>query len=195
MPVTLQSLGTIVLASQSQARLELLKSLKLNVIVRPTHSEETSTQTQPGNVVQELAFRKLTAYMESPDYNPRIPAVAADTLIWFENTLMGKAHSPEEARRQISRLSGNTHTVFSGFALYIDGKTYQGFDSTLVTFRKIGQPELDNYIAGGQWKGAAGSYRLDGQAGTFISCVQGSRNTVTGLPLERISDIIKTLRS
>ena len=72
---------------------------------------------------------------------------------------------------------------------------YNGYDSTDVTFREIGDAELDEYIAGGSWKGAAGSYHIHGGADAFIERTRGSIATVIGLPLEKISDIIRILRN
>ena len=131
------------------------------------------------------------------EYEPcvvMLPALACDTLLWFDGKLIGKAHSEEEARAQLKMLSGKTHQVYSGYSLFIDGKLYEGYDHTDVTFCNITNKMLDNYIASMEWKGAAGSYRIGGLADTFISNVKGSVSTVVGLPLERISDIIKALR-
>ncbi len=189
----MEGIKTIVLASASPARKKLLEEQGLNVIVRPTGCNEDCNLTDPAAVVTELASRKLKARMESADFDPSLPALACDTLISLDGQLIGKAHSEEEARNQIRAFSSKTHTVFSGYALYIDGTVFSGFDSTDVTFREIGETELDEYIAGGSWKGAAGSYHIHTDADRFIERTQGSTATVIGLPLEKISDIIRIL--
>lgn len=189
----MDGIKTIVLASASPARKRLLEEQGLNVLVRPTGCSEDCNLTDPSAVVTELASRKLRAWMDSPDFDSTLPALACDTLISLDGKLIGKAHSEAEARNQIRAFSANTHTVFSGYALYIDGRVFSGFDSTDVTFREIREPELDEYIAGGSWKGAAGSYHIHGSADKFIERTQGSIATVIGLPLEKISDIIRIL--
>ena len=191
----MDGIKTIVLASASPARKRLLEEQGLNVLVRPTGCNEDCALTDPARVVTELAARKLKAWMQSPDFDPSLPALACDTLISLDGKLIGKAHSTEEARDQIRAFSSKTHTVFSGYALYIDGRVYNGYDSTDVTFRRIEDAELDEYIAGGSWKGAAGSYHIHGSADTFIDRTRGSIATVIGLPLEKISDIIRILRN
>ena len=189
----MDAIEKIVLASASPARRALLEEQGLDVLVRPTGCNEDCTLTDPGAVVTELARRKLQAYMDGPDFEEDLPALACDTLIALDGRLIGKAASAEEARAQIQAFSGRTHTVFSGYALYIGGKLYNGFDSTDVKFREIGRTELEDYIAGGSWKGAAGSYHIRGSADAFIERVDGSIATVIGLPLEKISDIIHSL--
>ncbi len=190
----MDAIEKIVLASASPARRALLEEEGLTVLVRPTGCNEQCSLTDPASVVTELAARKLKACMDSADFDSTLPALACDTLIALDGRLIGKAASEVEARGQILAFSGRTHTVFSGYALYLDGKVFNGFDSTDVTFRKIGDAELENYIKGGSWKGAAGSYHIRGSADAFIERVDGSIATVIGLPLEKISDIIKTLR-
>lgn len=185
---------TIVLASKSPARLRLLEENGYKVIVCPTGCDETTDKTLPGPVVQDLASSKMAAYRSGPDFRKDLPALACDTLLWFKNSLIGKASSEEDARAQLTMLSGKTHSVYSGYSLLIDGKLYEGFDFTDVTFSNISNKMLDDYIASMEWKGAAGSYRIGGKADMFISGVKGSTSTVVGLPLEKISDIIKALR-
>ncbi len=189
----MDGIKTIVLASASPARKRLLEEQGLQVLVRPTGCNEDCTLTDPAQVVTELASRKLKAWTDSPGFDPALPALACDTLISLDGKLIGKAHSEQEARDQIRAFSGKTHKVFSGYALYMDGSVYTGYDSTDVTFRKIGDAELDEYISGGSWKGAAGSYHIHGGADAFIERTQGSIATVIGLPLEKISDIIRLL--
>lgn len=182
------------LASQSPARLGILKEEGLEVGVFPTYCNEDHNLENPQDVVQELSKRKLESFMKSDNFNPNIPSLACDTLLWFDNMLIGKAHSDDMAYEQIRMLSGKTHRVYTGYALYIDSKIYNGFDFSDVTFKEISPKALELYIASGEWKGAAGSYHVDGLASKFIARVQGDTSTVKGLPLLFVSDIIKTLR-
>jgi len=185
---------TIVLASKSPARLRLLEENGFDVITCPTDCDEHITKALPGDVVRDLASRKMASYRASSQYREDLPALACDTLLWFENSFIGKAASEEEARAQLMRLSGRTHQVYSGYSLFMDGHLYEGYDHTDVTFSDISNKMLDSYIESMEWKGAAGSYRIGGKADEFISNVKGYVSTVVGLPLERISDIIKALR-
>lgn len=182
------------LASQSPARRQILTEEGLKVNVYPTDCDESHNLVRPDEVVTTLASRKLESFMKSENFNPSIPAIACDTLLWFDNMLIGKAHSFEAAYEQIRMLSGKTHQVYSGYALFIDGKVFNGFDCSDVTFKRISPKALELYIASGEWKGAAGSYHVDGLASQFIARVDGDIATVKGLPLSVVSDIIKMLR-
>lgn len=186
-------ISEINLASQSPARFNLLKNQGLTVRAYPTMCNEDHSETEPEKVVELLASRKLKAYMDSENFNPEVPAIACDTLLWFENSLIGKAHSDDEAYEQIRRLSSKTHQVFSGYALYFGGKVFTGWDCADVTFKGISPKALELYIASHEWKGAAGSYHVDGLASHFIERVDGDISTVMGLPLSKVSDIIKLL--
>lgn len=188
-----QYMDSIVLASASPARRAILESQGLNVIVRPTDCNEDHGLALPGDVVTELASRKLDAYMKGPFFTAVLPAVACDTLIWFNGSFIGKPADRKGAEAQLKMLSGKTHEVYSGYALFIQNKVYRGFDRSEVTFENIGRQAIEQYLDSGQWMGAAGSYRIGGLADIFIKNVHGHASTVAGLPLETISDIIKAL--
>jgi len=179
------------LASQSPARLALLEKEGLIVHTFPQDCLEFTNETHPGKVVEALSFIKLDSFMKSKDFDPAVPAIACDTLLWFENKLIGKAHSDEEARVQISELSGKTHQVYSGYAFCYKGKIYQGYDSADVTFAPICDDKLRAYIDSQEWKGAAGSYHIYGKAVDFIEDISGDPATVIGLPLFKINSLLE----
>lgn len=178
------------LASQSPARKEVLENLGIKVRTFAQDIVEQTDKTKPDEVVQDLARQKLDAFMKSSNFDKDIPALACDTLIYFENSLIGKAHSDTQARKQISMFSGNTHQVYTGYALYYNNRTFYGSDCTDVTFRNISESELEKYIESKQWVGAAGSYHIQGLAKDFITQISGDINTVIGLPLLLLSEII-----
>lgn len=181
------------LASGSPARLEMLRNLEIEVYPFPQDCLEFTTETEPGKVVESLSKLKLDSFMKSPDFKPEIPALACDTLLWFENRFIGKAHSPEEAREQISSLAGKVHRVYSGYSICYKGKVYSGSDCAGVEFTQISEENLDKYIASNQWKGAAGSYHIFGMAVDFVKTVDGDVNTVIGLPLDKLTRRLATI--
>lgn len=183
----------IVLASQSPARLELLRNEGLIVYSLPQNCEEKTMETAPGKVVESLSGLKLDSYLKSKDFRKDIPALACDTLLWFEGELIGKAHSKEEAWNQISKLSGRIHQVYSGYSLYYRGQVYHGYDSADVTFSVLSDEKLKTYIDSEEWKGAAGSYHIYGKAVDFIEDISGDPSTVIGLPLYRINELLESL--
>ena len=187
-------INEIYLASQSPARLELLRKQGLEVHACPQFCEEFTSETEPGKVVESLSLQKLDSFIKSPDFKENCTALACDTLLYFNGKLIGKAHSSKEAQKQIEELAGNTHQVYSGYSLYYKKKIYHGFDYADVKFSPISEKDIIAYIDSNEWKGAAGSYHLFGKAVDFIEKVDGDVNTVIGLPLRTIEKTIGNLK-
>ncbi len=190
-------LPELVLASQSPARRELLESLGCAVHVMPTYSDEFHPSSIGLTVVKELAERKMSTYL-ADNSEPSLPVLTADTVVSCDGKLLGKAASKEEAFQQISLLNGRTHSVLSGFALYMpnsrDGfqPLISGSDEARITFHALSDLEISRYIAIGEWVGAAGSYRIQGEAKRFIKHISGDYCTVVGLPIQTISAILSS---
>lgn len=188
-------LPSVVLASQSPGRKALLERLGCKVLVIPTDSDEYHGGTVGKEVVEHLAIRKMENFKRMHG-SQSIPVLTADTLVGCNGLLIGKAQDREEARYHMELFSGKTHSVYSGFSLWLPAeydspsKVVNGSDEALVTFRSIGQDEMDSYLASDDWRGAAGSYRIQGLANMFIASVLGDYATVVGLPIKAISAIL-----
>lgn len=190
-------LPELVLASQSPARRALLETFGCIVHISPTHSEEYHGGKVGLQVVRELAERKLQTYLELHP-TPVLPVLTADTLISFDGILVGKAKNGDEARRHMALFSGASHQVCSGFALYLPNENplynsvISGSDEATVRFKKLESSEIDMYIGGNDWVGAAGSYRIQGEARNFIIDISGDIATIVGLPIQAISAILSS---
>ena len=187
----------IILASKSPARKALLEDIGCQVIVRPTETDEYHGSKVGPQVVHALAKRKLDSYLSAcPD--PDLPVLAADTLVGFAGHLLGKSPDMDHARQHIRLLSDASHSVYSAFALYLPPtsgrpeRILSGSDEAIVTFRSIDEDELERYLAAGDWRGAAGSYRIQGEAKSFIVGLSGDFATVVGLPIRLISAILSS---
>lgn len=187
-------LPSLILASRSVARKELLEALGCRVIISPTDSDEYHGGVAGREVVHELALRKMEDFKRTNSL-PELPVLTADTLVGLDGRLLGKPQDALCAKRQIKMLSGRSHAVYSGFALYLPahGQTIlSGSDETLVTFRNLSDQEISEYLESRDWEGAAGSYRIQGRASSFITAVCGDFATVVGLPLQAISAILSS---
>ena len=191
-------LPLVILASQSPARRRLLEERGCQVIVSPTHCDEDHEGMQIIQVVESLSLRKLQAYRDSQPQQS-FPILAADTLILQRDTVMGKARTREAAFSQLRAFSGDSHEVFSGFALcfaengMLAPTIIHGSDRALVEFDKLSDSDIDTYLDTGEWIGAAGSYRVQGLGRHLISRIDGDYSTVVGLPINRISAILEKL--
>lgn len=185
-------LPTLVLASGSPNRLELLRSAGLEVIVRPQDIAEDEPCGEPGPMVKSIASKKLEHYIKSDDFEPNLPALCLDTLVYFNGRFLGKPASEAQAMAEIKSFSGKEQDVFSGYALYHPLKgIIRGYDRSIVTFYTLTDKQVSAYIATGEWQGAAGGYRIQKTGYTLINHIYGSWTNVIGLPVEAIIKELK----
>ncbi len=190
---------TILLASASPRRRELLDRLGFPYIVHPADIDESSAIIDPAALVQDLSLRKATAVATLPEIVKEYPdaiVLGSDTVVSLSGEILGKPADPEDAFLMLSRLSGRTHTVFTGVCLaFTDAKTepITFTDSTDVTFYPLSEEEIRAYIATGEPLDKAGAYGIQGQAFRFIKEIRGDYNTVMGLPAAHLYQVLKDL--
>ncbi len=186
---------TVLLASASPRRLELLREIlpAEEILVLVSRHEE---HTEPGETatarVRRLAREK--AEIVAPMEYPRSIRVilGADTEVVVDGESLGKPGTAEEARDMLRRLAGRDHEVITGLALVRPGTGGAIVDSvsTTVRFRRLGDEEIDAYVASGEPMDKAGAYAIQGGAAAFVSAVEGSYTNVVGLPLERVAELL-----
>jgi septum formation protein len=170
-----------VLASASPRRRELLAAVGVQPIVRPPDVDESSLPDErPLDLVRRLAVDKTRT-----DCRPGELRLAADTVVIHQGEAFGKPLDDEDAARMLRRLSGETHQVASGVALFdVD---HDRFESVVVTtdvvFAGLSEDEIATYIQSTEARGKAGAYAIQGRAALFITEIRGSYSNVVGLPL------------
>jgi septum formation protein len=172
----------MILASQSPARRSILEKEGVKVTVMATGTDEACTITDPVERVRHLALRKLHTFL-SLHPSPSLPVLASDTLVSLDGNFLGKAKDWSAAESQLTLLSGRRHMVESGWALYHDGMIESGADVAYVTFRELTEADIRRYLDTDEWKGAAGSYRIQGSGAFLVRSVKGDKDTVIGIPL------------
>ena len=181
-----------ILASQSPRRRHLLRQLGISFNVIPSNANETvSSGMPPESRVRELAMRK--AHAVSCRRRDAL-VLGADTVVVHRGLLIGKPSSPQEATAILRRLSGSTHTVFTGMALMHDasGRSVTATESTEVTFGRLSDGEIARYVATGAPMDKAGAYGIQDDMGAlFVQHIKGDYYTVVGLPLRRLYLLIK----
>jgi septum formation protein len=120
--------------------------------------------------------------------------LAADTVVCVGRRVLPKAESVEEARRCLELLSGRAHRVLTGVAVSApDGRVASRLSESRLHFKRLATPEVDRYLAGGEWRGKAGGYAIQGAAGAFVMALQGSYTGVVGLPLYEALNLLEGL--
>lgn len=181
----------LILASGSPRRLELLRQIGVEPKVVVSHSEEEKKAASPAELVQHNALVKGRDVVRKT--GDAVPVLAADTVVALDGSILGKPGTPEKARAMLHRLSGRTHQVLTGLALFYRGKAWQHVEVTEVTFAELTDREIDQYAATGEPLDKAGAYGIQGRAALFIPSIRGSYSNVVGLPLAPLRTIFAEL--
>lgn len=172
----------LVLASSSPRRVELLALAGFAPdTIDPADIDETPLKDEtPRRLAQRLAVTKAQVVAER---HPSAVVLAADTVVAVGRRFLEKADDEAEATRFLKLLSGRNHRVFTGVAVVRDGRVTHRVNETRVTFKVLSEVEIASYVAGGDWKGKAGAYGIQGAASAFVRQIVGSHHGVMGLPL------------
>ncbi len=171
----------LILASASPRRRDLLSQIGLRVDdVIPADIDETPVRGElPLQLAKRLAGDKARAVAarEGDAY-----VLAADTVVAVGRRVLGKPESDGEARRFLELLSGRRHRVLGGIAVVApDGRSSVRVSTTAVHVKRLSGPEIDSYLATGEWDGKAGGYAIQGAAAAFVPAINGSYTNVVGL--------------
>ena len=181
----------LVLASASPRRLELLARIGVRPDrVLPTETDETPRKAElPRQLAARLALAKAEAAAAEA---PGALVLAADTVVGVGRRILGKPADAAEARRFLSLLSGRRHRVFSGIVLRgPEGKARQRLVESILTFQRLTEAQIEDYLGTGEWQGKAGGYAIQGRAEAFVRFLSGSHSNVVGLPLHETAQLLR----
>ena len=183
-------MSKIILASASPRRKELLAKAEISFTVIPAAGEEKRTSEDPGEAVQQLARDKAEWVAQSmSECEEGTLVIGSDTIVVFENRILGKPKDRRDAAETLEKLQGNTHQVYTGVSV-LERKAgkwveHTFFESTDVTFYPVSREEIQDYIATGEPMDKAGSYGIQGLFGIYVKGICGDYNNVVGLPVAR----------
>lgn len=179
----------LVLASASPRRLDLLAQIGIvpDRVVSPEIDETPVRAELPRAYALRLARAKAGAVAA-----PGCLVLAADTVVAAGRRILPKAETEAEARRCLALLSGRRHSVLTAVALAMpDGRRSERVVTSVVAFARLTAPQLDAYLAGGEWRGKAGGYAIQGHAAAFVRFLSGSYSNVVGLPLFETAQLLR----
>jgi septum formation protein len=180
-----------VLASSSPRRQELLKLLLADFEVVPSDVDESIvTAEQPETMVARLAREKALAVQQR---RRSACIVSADTVVVCEEEILGKPASHEQARSMLRKLSGKTHQVLTGVCLLHEDTFLVECSTTDVTFCRLTEQEIENYLKTGEPFDKAGAYAIQGLGARFVERIDGCHFNVVGLPVSRLYQMMKRL--
>lgn len=178
----------LILGSGSPRRLELLAQIGVTPFaVRPPDVDEDPHKAElPRDYVNRIARDKINATTIADDE----VALCADTTVALGRRIMGKPADAAEAAAFLHALSGRRHRVITAIAVKRGDKVWQKDVVTTVAMKRLSNPEVNAYLASGDWKGKAGGYAIQGPAGAFIPWINGSFTGVVGLPLAETAGLL-----
>lgn len=191
----------IILASRSPRRKELLEQIGIEFECFPADIDERIDERNPVKLVETLAVEKAEAV--AAKLSDEI-ILAADTIVVFNNRILGKPKNEKDAADILKMLSGNKHAVYTGVCIIIPEKYKDKIPDSLdlknsfvcktdVYMNEITEKEIDEYIATKECMDKAGAYAIQGRAAAFIEKIDGDYFNVVGLPVSEVYRVLKQI--
>lgn len=185
--------GHLILASGSPRRRQMFAAAELDFQVIPSPAEEIHDVEMPLHLLCE-ANAKLKALAVSKDH-AEATVVGADTLVYIDQTPLGKPSDPDEARAMLAQLSGRVHQVCTGVCL-ARGESIHCFHAiTEVVFKRLTAEVIEHYMAKVDVMDKAGSYAIQDHGEMIITEMRGDYDNVVGLPMALLLDELKSFHS
>ncbi len=181
----------LILASGSPRRKQWLESLSIPFEILAPDIDETPDEAEdPADLVLRLAKGKAELVSAA---NPGRWVLAADTTVAVDHHTLNKPIDTEDAVRMLMLIQGRRHEVHTGMCLRCDQDIHAFVDTAEVFLRPLSEAQARWYVASGEPMDKAGGYAAQGIAALFIERIEGSFATVMGLPVERLSELLKEL--
>jgi len=184
---------SIILASASPRRQELMKFICSNFITVPANIDETVPENiSPTQTAEYLSIKKALSVCS--DINSDDIVIGCDTVVIINNEVLGKPHSDTECFNMLKKLSGNTHKVITGVAVCKNNSVLVSFsESSEVEFYNLSNNEINEYIATGEPFDKCGGYGIQGFGGLLVKRICGDYFNIVGLPYARLKRVIKDI--
>ncbi len=190
--MTTDPTASLVLASASPRRLELLQQLGLQVSVIPADIDETPLPNEgPREYVSRVSVEKAIAVQAVLGNSENKIIIAADTSVVIGRQILGKPQDAEDCERMLGSLSGREHSVLSSVVV-AGGRVPMAHRlcETRVWMRETTRSERAAYWASGEPVGKAGGYAIQGLGAVFVERIEGNYATVVGLPVFELSTLL-----
>ena len=179
----------LILASSSPRRRQLLELIGLRfLVIPPMADEQPQAGEDPTSFVRRAARDKA---LEVAHRHPDEPVLGADTVVEIDRTILGKPGTPDVAEEMLRTLSGREHLVHTAVALVNDGRCHDLIDTAHVQCVNFTEQVISWYVSTGEPLDKAGAYAVQGLGGLLVEKVEGSPNTVVGLPIHRLPELFE----
>lgn len=182
-----------VLASSSPRRQSLLSKVGFSFSCIPADLDEIQVENESAEVMVERLAIDKAQFIAQNHRNSLV--LGSDTSVELGGEILGKPNSTDEAKHMLRRLSGQTHSVFTGIALVhlASARVISHVEQTKVTFATLSDKEIEDYVNTGSPMDKAGAYGIqDDQGAFFVQGISGDFYTVMGLPLHQLYVLLRT---
>lgn len=191
MPIEHAKPRTLVLASASPRREQLLREAGYDFLVQPSRLREPDDvlEVPAVELAEALSFFKAR---EVAEMFPEATVLGADTVVSAGGAIFGKAADVDDARRILRKLMRTPQEVITGVTLYCEARRERiiTHDVTGVTMSPMSEAQLEAYLQSGQWQGKAGAYGIQDHDDQFVERLEGSFTNVVGLPMELVCSLL-----
>ena len=182
----------IILASASPRRKEILEQAGVEFVVIPSAYDESTLEV---TTIDEYS-KKLSYYKAMDIYSkyPNDTIIASDTIVVINDKILGKPKDEQDAFEMLSLLSGNKHSVITSVCIMHQGKIDNFVSKNHVSFYKMSEKDINEYIATKEPMDKAGAYAIQGKAAKYIRSINGDYYTIVGLPIAKVIKSLKKLK-
>ena len=183
---------SLILASQSPRRAQLLEYLEIPFSICPADVDESIDESKPvKEEIKRLSFRKAEAVFNQ---HPESIVIGSDTVVVIDNKILGKPTDRNDAFNMLKMLSNRSHEVITGVCLISKEKTDIFASVSTVYFHELTDEEIWHYIDVDSPLDKAGAYAIQGKASLFIDRIDGDYYSIMGLPISLINQHLKSFR-
>ncbi len=196
MPPRVSDVTTLVLASQSPARLKTLRNAGVEpVVIVSGVDEDQLAGLPPAELALELAKLKCAAVAPRPEVPDGALVLGCDSVLELDGQALGKPGDPAEATRRWQAMRGRSGVLVTGHALTdtATGRTVAASARTTVHFADVTDEEIARYVATGEPLHVAGAFTVDGLGGAFVTGIEGDHHNVVGVSLPLLRTLVADL--
>ncbi len=183
----LQLKKPLVLASGSPRRKELLEQVGLTFSIDVADVDENLEEDRPASLVEQLSRKKALAVLQR---HPKAIVLGADTVVAYEDEILGKPEDEADALNMLSMLAGRVHHVYTGVTICSMAEGQPVMDTfhvcTKVSMYDTPRDLLEAYIRTGEPMDKAGAYGIQGMGAVLVKEIEGDYNNVVGLPVSEV---------
>lgn len=194
----MQSKFHLILGSQSPRRIALFNQLDVPYLQLSSDVDERSDETDPIKYAIEASRRKLNSiwsnlpakYTANTSFNPLL--VCSDTLGMLGNKILLKPKDSQDAFDILKQLSGRSHMIYTSVIYrFANSDDYSFVEESKVSFKKLSDKVISEYVATGEPLDKAGAYGIQGAAKVFVESIEGNYSNIVGFPMDPFIESLK----